>query len=88
MSKTCNNQLEQVHHIFDILHGKAPADLLIKNLQILDVHGETVYDGSLLVDGGRIVALNQSQAKGSGLLPSQYRAGRTADQYRKPNHLL
>lgn len=62
MNKTCNNQLEQVHHIFDILHGKAPADLLIKNLQILDVHGETVYDGSLLVDGGRIVALNPEES--------------------------
>lgn len=48
---------EKVRAIFDILHGKKEADLLLKNLNILDVHGETVYQGSILVYDKRIVAL-------------------------------
>ncbi len=55
-------QLEQVHDIFDILHGKKEADLLIKNLQVLDVHGETVYSGSLLIYDQRIIALNPDES--------------------------
>ncbi|PLP58324.1 adenine deaminase [Mesorhizobium loti] len=53
---------EKVRAIFDILHGKQEADLLIKNLNILDVHGETVYQGSILVYDKRIVALNPDEA--------------------------
>lgn len=54
-------QLQQVHDIFDVVHGKKEADLLIKNIQILDVHGETVYGGSLLIYRGRIVALSPDE---------------------------
>ena len=62
MSNTVKTQLEQVHDIFDVIHGKKPADLLIKNLNILDVHGETVYAGSLLIYNQRIVALNPDES--------------------------
>ncbi|NBN79565.1 amidohydrolase family protein [Microvirga tunisiensis] len=61
------NALETQHYakvrtIFDILHGRAEADLLIKNLNILDVHGETVYQGSILVHDKRIVALSPDES--------------------------
>lgn len=52
----------KVRAIFDILHGKKEADLLVRNLNILDVHGETVYQGSILVYDKRIVALNPDEA--------------------------
>ncbi|NCE64692.1 adenine deaminase [Pseudoflavonifractor sp. 524-17] len=57
------SQLQQVHDIFDIVHGEKEADLLLKNLNILDVHGETVYAGSLLIYNGRIVALSPDEDK-------------------------
>lgn len=53
----------KVRRIFDILHGKAEADLLLKNLNILDVHGETVYAGSILVYDKKIVALNPDESQ-------------------------
>jgi adenine deaminase len=53
---------DKVRAIFDILNGKKEADLLLKNLNILDVHGETVYQGSILVYDKRIVALNPDEA--------------------------
>ena len=62
----CQNridQLQQVHDIFDVVHGTKEADLLIKNINILDVHGETVYAGSLLIYKGRIVALSPDEDK-------------------------
>ncbi len=52
---------QQVRAIFDILNGKREADLLLKNLNILDVHSETVYQGSILVYDKRIVALNPDE---------------------------
>jgi adenine deaminase len=52
---------DQVRAIFDILNGKREADLLLKNLNILDVHAETVYQGSILVYDKRIVALNPDE---------------------------
>ena len=52
----------QVRAIFDILNGKREADLLLKNLHILDVHSETVYQGSILVYDKRIVALNPDES--------------------------
>ncbi|THA63414.1 adenine deaminase [Ensifer adhaerens] len=60
------NQTEAAHYekvraIFDILNGEREADLLLKNLNILDVHGETVYQGSILVYDKRIVALNPDE---------------------------
>ncbi|MGF9821199.1 hypothetical protein [Brevibacillus agri] len=62
MKQTETNHLEQVRAIFAILHGKKEADLLLKNLNILDVHEETVYHGSLLVYDKRIVALNPDES--------------------------
>lgn len=56
------NHLEKVQTIFRILEGKAEADLLMKNLNILDVHGETVYEGSLLIYDKRIIALNPDES--------------------------
>lgn len=53
---------QQVRAIFDILNGKKEADLLLRNLNILDVHGETVYQGSILVYDKRIVALNPDES--------------------------
>ncbi|KKB84390.1 adenine deaminase [Devosia limi DSM 17137] len=55
------NHYDKVRAIFDILNGNREADLLIKNLNILDVHGETVYQGSILVYDKRIVALNPDE---------------------------
>jgi len=61
------NELEQQHYnrvraIFAILQGEHEADLLLKNLNILDVHGETVYQGSILVYDKRIIALNPAES--------------------------
>lgn len=52
---------DKVRAIFDILEGRGEADLLLKNLNILDVHGETVYQGSILVYDKRIIALNPDE---------------------------
>ncbi|SEG24232.1 amidohydrolase family protein [Paenibacillus sp. UNC499MF] len=62
MKQTEVNHLAKVHAIFDVLNGKEEADLLLKNLNILDVHGETVYQGSILVYDKRIVALNPDES--------------------------
>jgi len=55
-------QDDHVRTIFAILEGKQEADLLLRNLNILDVHSETVYPGSLLVHGQRIIALNPDES--------------------------
>ena len=52
---------EQVRTIFEILNGRAEADLLLKNLNILDVHSESVYSGSILVHDKRIIGLNPDE---------------------------
>ncbi|NQX68652.1 adenine deaminase [Paenibacillus alba] len=62
MKQTETNHLEKVHAIFDVLNGNKKADLLMKNLNIVDVHGETVYQGSLLIYDKRIVALNPDES--------------------------
>lgn len=62
MNEMVNFHYDKVRTIFDILHGKAEADLLLKNLNILDVHGESVYQGSILVYDKRIVALNPDES--------------------------
>lgn len=55
-------QDDHVRTIFGILEGELEADLLLRNLNILDVHSETVYPGSLLVHGERIIALNPDES--------------------------
>lgn len=61
MKSTDTNHLEKVRAIFDVLNGNKEAELLLKNLNILDVHGETVYQGSILIYDKRIVALNPDE---------------------------
>ncbi|RDI56036.1 adenine deaminase C-terminal domain-containing protein [Nocardia mexicana] len=55
-------QDDHVRMIFGILEGEQEADLLLRNLNILDVHSETVYPGTLLVHGQRIIALNPDES--------------------------
>lgn len=62
MSQPAVNHYEKVRAIFAILSGEGEADLLLKNLNILDVHGESVYQGSILVHDKRIVALNPDES--------------------------
>lgn len=50
-----------VREIFSILQGEREADLLLHDLNILDVHSEEVFPGSLLVHHGRIIALNPDE---------------------------
>lgn len=52
----------QVRTIFEILNGRAEADLLLKNLNILDVHSESVYQGSILVHDKKIIALSPDES--------------------------
>lgn len=51
----------RVREIFGILQGEREADLLLHDLNILDVHSEEVFPGSLLVHHGRIIALNPDE---------------------------
>ena len=53
---------DKVRAIYAILQGEREADLLLKNLNILDVHGESVYQGSILVYDKRIIALNPDES--------------------------
>lgn len=53
---------EHARTIFGILEGEREADLLLQNLNILDVHSESVYQGSILVHNQRIIALNPDQS--------------------------
>lgn len=43
---------------FDAILGKGPADLLIKNIRIVDVYSERITEGSILIKDGIIMALN------------------------------
>ncbi len=53
---------DQVRAIYDVLNGKREADLLLKNLNILDVHSESVYQGSILVYDKKIIALSPDES--------------------------
>lgn len=52
---------DYVRSIFGILQGEREADLLLHNVNVLDVHSEEVFHGSLLIHGGRIIALNPDE---------------------------
>jgi adenine deaminase len=52
----------QVKAIFDVLNGRKEADLLLKNVNVLDVHSESVYQGSILIYDKRIIALNPDES--------------------------
>ncbi|SDN38193.1 adenine deaminase C-terminal domain-containing protein [Afipia sp. GAS231] len=47
--------------VLDIIDGNAPADLLIKNIKVVDVFTNGVYPGSLLIHGEKIIAVNPSE---------------------------
>ena len=47
---------------FAVIKGEKPADLVMKNLRIVDVYLGDTYDGSLLIHKGKIVALNPDEA--------------------------
>ncbi|WP_219509057.1 adenine deaminase C-terminal domain-containing protein [Nonomuraea ceibae] len=53
---------DHVRMIFDILRGEREADLLLRDLNVLDVHGEAVHQGSILVHGQRIIALDPDES--------------------------
>ncbi|MFI6817274.1 amidohydrolase family protein [Nonomuraea sp. NPDC050328] len=53
---------QHVRTVFDILQGEREADLLLRNLSILDVHSETVFQGSILVYDERIIALDPDES--------------------------
>ena len=44
-------------HLFKVAMGKEPADLVIKNGQILNVHSREIYPGGVAVAGDKIAAL-------------------------------
>ncbi|MGV9410699.1 adenine deaminase C-terminal domain-containing protein [Nocardia sp. NPDC003693] len=53
---------EHVRTIFGILTGEREADLLLRDIHIVDVHTESVYPGSLLIHGQRIIATNPDES--------------------------
>lgn len=55
-------QDDYVRTIFRILEGEVEADLLLRNLNVLDVHSEAVYHGSLLIHGQRIIAVDPDES--------------------------
>ena len=58
MKNSVEKQVERINEIFDIVNGKKEANLLIDNVRILDVLGETITEGSVLLDGDKIVAID------------------------------
>jgi adenine deaminase len=57
-AKDYNAELSDVRTIANIITKGEPADLLITNINILDVYNEDTYSGSLLINNGKIVAVN------------------------------
>jgi adenine deaminase len=51
-------ELARAQRLRAIIFGTVKADLLIRNVQIVDVYNANVFPGTLLIDGGRIVAVN------------------------------
>ncbi|WP_088370292.1 hypothetical protein [endosymbiont 'TC1' of Trimyema compressum] len=62
MTSPEDKQLEKIKNQFKVIRGRKEADLLINNLRILDILGETVYEGSILINDGEIVAINPDKA--------------------------
>lgn len=59
--KTMEQLEQELRETFAVIKGEAPADLLIRNVRIVDVYLCDDYAGSLLVHGGKIVALNPDE---------------------------
>lgn len=56
-----DQSLAQVKKNYDVLQGKVEADMLLKNVKIVDVYREKVSAGSILVTGGRILAIDPDE---------------------------
>jgi adenine deaminase len=57
-AKDFTTELADVRRISGIIEKGEPADLLITNITIVDVYNNDTYPGSLLIDKGKIVAVN------------------------------
>ena len=57
-----DSELAEAKALRGIIEGTEKADLLIRNVKIVDVYREGVFPGSLLVSGGRIVAVDPENA--------------------------
>ena len=66
---------KSIKHYWDVLQGKAPADLLIKNVKMVHPVGMVIREGSLAIADGRIVGWTEMPAhkvldgKGAYLTP-------------------
>jgi adenine deaminase len=55
---TIESLMAEYRNTLAIIDGKVPADLLIANIKVLDVFTNSVYPGSLLINGEKIIAIN------------------------------
>lgn len=53
-----NDTLGKLKEELRVARGLDPADLLLRDIQILDVFTETVFRGSILIKNGKIVSIN------------------------------
>ncbi|MCI8477478.1 MAG: adenine deaminase [Oscillospiraceae bacterium] len=58
---TADQELAQIQKVYDVLEGKAEADLFLKNVQIVDVYREKTAPGTLLILDGRIIAIDPDE---------------------------
>lgn len=58
MTKNSEKIFYELRTNFDAILGKEESDLLIENVKIVDVYTERVSEGSILVNKGKIIALN------------------------------
>lgn len=64
-------ELARARTLRAIVLGQEKADLLIKNVRIVDVYRDGVYPGTLLVSGGKIVAVNPEKGSAKEELDGQ-----------------
>lgn len=58
------SELAEARTLRGIIDGTEKADLLIKNVKIVDVYRDGGFPGSLLINGGKIVAVDPEKASG------------------------
>lgn len=57
-----DSELAQAKALRGIIEGTEKADLLLKNVKIVDVYRDGVFPGTLLISNGRIVAVDPEKA--------------------------
>lgn len=57
-----DSELAQAKALRGIIQGTEKADLLLKNIKIVDVYRDGVYPGTLLISNGKIVAIDPEKA--------------------------